>query len=199
MKKFLAVLAITLFASPAFATLSAEEIYLLNNKMGAVGRSLQFGTLLDNESDELDTAGTNVTTLQSQILPVTRVTDGAAVVKLMRSSYDVATDTGTIAAHALSEQIPAKAIITRAWFYTVTQFTDSGSGTVALHCVGANDLFAAADITGNAAGTLVEAIPDGTAAKMIFVNTACTITATVAGAAQTAGKLVLFVEYVIAE
>jgi len=124
--------------------------------------------------------------------------------KVARATYDVAVDLGTIAAHGLGITIPANAIIVRSWFYTVTQFVDAGAGTVALHCETADNVFAAADITGNADGVLVDGIQqgfstfDGTGAAGIL-GAACELTATVATAAQTAGKLVLFVEYVIAE
>jgi len=111
---------------------------------------------------------------------------------------------GAAAAYGLGITIPANAIMVRSWFYTVTQFVDAGSGTVALSCETANNIFSAADITGNADGVLVDGVQqafatfDGTGAAGIL-GSACELTATVATAAQTAGKLILFVEYLIAE
>ena len=130
--------------------------------------------------------------------------DGLNQKRTARATYDVAVDGGTAAAHALGVTIPANAIMVRSWFYTVTQFVDAGAGTVALHCETANNIFSAADITGNAAGVLVDGVQqafatfDGTGAAGVL-GSACELTATVATAAQTAGKLILFVEYVVAE
>jgi len=130
--------------------------------------------------------------------------DGSMQKRIARATYDVAIDGGTTAAHALGVIIPANAIMVRSWFYTITQFVDGGAGTVALHCETANNIFSAADITGNADGVLVDGIQqafatfDGTGAAGIL-GAECELTATVATAAQTAGKLVLFVEYLVAE
>ena len=130
--------------------------------------------------------------------------DGSMQKRIVRATYDVAVDLGTIAAHGLGVSLPANAIIVRSWFYTVTQFVDAGAGTVALHCETANNIFSALDITGNADGVLVDGVQqafatfDGTGAAGIL-GAECELTATVATAAQTAGKLVLFIEYLVAE
>lgn len=128
-------------------------------------------------------------------------TDGGGLKKrVVRSTFDTQVDGGAIGAYDLGEDLPANAIVVQAWFQIITQFTDGGSGTVALSCAGANDLFSAADITGSAGGTITSGVPDGTAANMFDVGgSACNITATVAAAEQTAGKLVLWVEYVVSE
>ena len=130
--------------------------------------------------------------------------DGSMQKRIARATYDVAVDGGTIAAHLLGVKIPANAIMVRSWFYTVTQFVDAGAGTVALHCETANNIFSALDITGNADGVKVDGVQqafatfDGTGAAGVL-GAECELTATVATAAQTAGKLVLFVEYLVAE
>jgi len=130
--------------------------------------------------------------------------DGYMQKRTARATYDVAIDGGTAAAHGLGVTIPANAIIVRSWFYTVTQFVDAGSGTVALSCETANNIFSAADITGNADGTLVDGVQqafatfDGSGAAGVL-GSACELTATVATAAQTAGKLILYVDYILAE
>lgn len=122
--------------------------------------------------------------------------DGINVVRVARVQYAVATDGGGIGAHTLGVTLPAKSIITESIFYTDVQFTDSGSGTVALSCEDANNIYTATDITGNAVGTLVQ----GTAkydAPVAAIAAACDITATVATATQTAGTLTLFVKYLV--
>ena len=119
---------------------------------------------------------------------------------MVRATYDEAIDGGGIAAYDLGEDLPANAIVTQVYFQIITQFVDGGSGTVALSCAGANDLFSAADITGDSGGVINAGVPVGTAATMFDVGgSACDITATVAGAEQTAGKLVLWIEYVVSE
>jgi len=124
--------------------------------------------------------------------------EGHFQVRVAKAIYDVGTDGGTIAARGLGVFLPAKALIKQAWFYTDAQFVDAGSGTVALHCEDAGNIFAAADITGNAVATIVSGVQTGTAANMSkAIAATCEITATVAGAAQTAGKLTLWVEYVV--
>lgn len=126
------------------------------------------------------------------------VQEGHFQVRVAKAIYDVSTDLGTIAAHPLGVYLPAKALIKQAWFYIDQQFVDAGSGTVALHCEDAGNIFAAADITGSAIATITSGVQTGTAANMSKAIAAqCEITATVAGAAQTAGKLTLFVEYVV--
>lgn len=125
--------------------------------------------------------------------------DGLNAKRILRSTYDVAVDGGTVAAHALSESLPANAIVSQVWFQIITQFVDAGSGTVALSCAGANDLFSAADITGDAAGVITAGVPVGTAATMFDVGSTCVVTATVATAAQSAGKMVIFIEYVVTD
>jgi hypothetical protein len=127
-------------------------------------------------------------------------TDGLNAVRVARATYDVATDLGTVAAHPLGVTLPAKAVITRSYIYIVTQFVDAGAGTVALHCEDANNIKTATDITGSGDGSFIEGASDGAAANFKSgIAAACEITATVATAAQTAGKLVVFVEYIVVE
>lgn len=138
------------------------------------------------ELEDADTAyGTRITALEQ--IPVART---------MRAEYDVALHGGTIGAHSLGVALPAGAIIKRSFYQIGTQFVDAGAGTVALSCEDADNIVAAADITGKTVGSLTIGASDGAIANMktgIAAN--CEITATVAGAAQTAGKLVVFVEY----
>jgi trimeric autotransporter adhesin len=125
--------------------------------------------------------------------------EGNYAKKIARFVFDQAVDGATIGAHLTGVSLPAKAIITNSWFYTKTQFADTGSGTVAISCEDANNIFTATDITGNAAGTIVAGASDGGAAATFVggIAAACEITVTVAGADQSAGALVGFVEYVV--
>lgn len=127
--------------------------------------------------------------------------DGLMRKRFARVTYDIA-DTGNDSTGdaALGVTIPANSIITRSWFYTVTQFTDGGAGTVALSCEDAGNILPAQDITGITAGSFTDASQDGAIANFKGgIAADCEVTATVATAAQTAGKLILFLEYFVGE
>lgn len=125
----------------------------------------------------------------------------------------------TIAAHGLGVYIPDNAVITKAWYDVVTTFTSAtDAGTIALKVQAADDIVAAiaisdgtnvwdAGIRGSKIGfpnlgadaahdsaVEVAALFAGTYLKTTAERE---LTATVAVEALTAGKLVLFVEYVI--
>lgn len=152
----------------------------------------------DIEAGVLALQGADTALQAVDTLLTTQTVDGLRASRVARVTYDVAVDGGTVAARGLGVTLPAKSLITKAWFYTQVQFVDAGSGTVALHCEDANNIFTATDITGNAVAAVVMGAADGAVANMVkAIANACEITATVAGAAQTAGKLVLFVEYVV--
>jgi len=122
--------------------------------------------------------------------------DGINAERTVRSTFDFAVDGNGIAAYDLGEDLPAKAVISSAVIYVVTQLADGGSGTLALHCEDANNILTASDITGSAAGAIIA----GTATyatPVAGITSACNITATVAGAALTAGKINIWIRYYI--
>jgi len=173
------LLAICFLSVSVFAAISDKNRRILNTMMNEPGRKTQLGTLIDEGGS------------------ASLAKDGVQASKVVRSTYDVAVDGGTIASHDLGENIPANAIIKKAYYQVTTQFVDAGSGTVAIQCATAGDIRAAADLTGSSAGAILDGVPTGSAATMVDVGASeCDITAVVAGAAQTAGKLVLWVEYV---
>ena len=132
------------------------------------------------------------------ILSLTVISEGLFAHRIARFIYDEAVDGGAIAAYGLGVTLPAGAVIVRSYFKIITQFVDGGSGTVALSCEDANNIKTATDITGSADNAFVEGESDGAAANFQRdIAAACEITATVAGAEQTAGKLVGWVEYVV--
>jgi hypothetical protein len=105
----------------------------------------------------------------------------------------------TVAAHGLGVFLPNKAIVVRALYQTVTTFTSGGSATIALKVQSANDLKTATAYTDGSftAATLTDCAPAHSAATSIALTAERELTATVATAALTAGKLVLYVEYMI--
>ena len=125
--------------------------------------------------------------------------DSIGAKRVVRATWDFAVDGGT-GAIDLGVDIPANALINFVYFYTVTQVIDAGSGTGALHCEDADNLFAAADVTGNAAKVIVLGIPQNSAVTMVKdIAAACNLTWTIATSDATAGKLIFFVEYTIVE
>ena len=152
--------------------------------------------------------------------------DGLTVAKIAVATFDPSANTGerTIAAHGLGVYLPDNAIITRAWYEVITTFTSAGAdaGTIAVKAQGANDLVSAIAISDGTdvwdegfhgtltAGTttLSEAAPNtrtqivnatDIAAGFIKTSAERELIVTVAGQALTAGKLVLYVEYVISD
>lgn len=126
--------------------------------------------------------------------------EGLHLKRIARVTYDVAVDGGTVAAHGLGVSLPANSIITRSWLYIVTQFSDSGSGTVAVSCEDANNIKTATDITGTAAGGFIEGQSTGAISAAVGgIAAACEVTATVATATQATGKALIFIEYVVGE
>lgn len=204
MKKILsALLALTFLASSGDAlALSSDVKYRLNNQMGAVARKVQLGTMLDLSGDA-SLADSGALTIASDSVEEDMLadvgSDGLHALRIARATYDVSgPDDGSVGAHGLGVSLPANAHLLKSWFYVETQFVDSGAGTVALHCEDANNIFSAADITGNSDGTEVAGASDWAVGNMVAgIAAACEITATVAGAEQTAGKLIVWVIYAV--
>lgn len=153
--------------------------------------------------------------------------NGLTVKKVASALFDTAgTDSAgvantTIAAHGTGVYLPDNAIITKAWYDVITTFTSAtDTATIALHVASANDLLVANDIADAInpfdAGIHygipgvpilgVEASHDTAlelgvlmAATHIKLSAEKEIIATVAVAVLTAGKMVIFVEYLISD
>jgi len=120
-----------------------------------------------------------------------------------KAEYDFAVDGGAISAIGLGVTIPDNAIVTGGFVEVVTTCTSSDdSGTMALHIQTANDLVTATAISGGSniwdAG-IHSIVPAGTGATAIKCTAAREITATIATDAFTAGKLNVWLQYVIGE
>jgi len=160
----------------------------------------KFDALDASVASNLSTSGTNsasITTLNSYM---TQTADGLLARRVARATWDFSTDGGAAAAYDLGVNLPANSIINHAYIYVAEQVVDGGAGTGALHCEDANNLYSAADVSGSAAGSFIDGIPDNTAANMVAgIASECALTWTIAGSAATAGKLLFFVEYAVAE
>lgn len=114
--------------------------------------------------------------------------------------YDFAVDGGAIGTITTGVDLPALAIIEQCWFRVETQLVDAGAGTLAVTCEDANNIFSAADFTGNAAGSIVAGAPLGTVATMVDdIAASCDISFVIGGAALTAGKLRGYCRYTVHE
>jgi len=135
----------------------------------------------------------------------TNPSDGswASVSRWAKAGYDFAVDGGATSAIGLGVTIPDNAIVTGGFVEVVTTCTSSDdSGTMALHIQTANDLVTATAISGGSniwdAG-IHSIVPAGTGATAIKCTAAREITATIATDAFTAGKLNVWLQYVIGE
>jgi hypothetical protein len=149
--------------------------------------------------------------------------DGLTTVKVAVATFDPSGNTShrTTAAHGLGVYLPDNAIVLRAWYDVVTTLTSAtDAATIALKVQGANDLVSALAISdasniwdAGAHGCLPLAPNLGAdaahdtqlevvalfAALQIKLTAERELTATVAVEALTAGKLILYVEYVISD
>jgi hypothetical protein len=102
--------------------------------------------------------------------------------------YDFATHGGAQGAIDLGIDVPADILIVDGMINVVTSLDSGGAATLALHIEGAGDVLAATAYGSLAAG-LVDVVPDNTAANAILTTDTQAITATIATADLTAGKL----------
>jgi hypothetical protein len=112
-----------------------------------------------------------------------------------------ATGGSSIAAHGLSLIVPAGAVLTRVCYKVLTTFTSAtDAATIALKVVGANDIISAVAISNGAnpwdsTSVPVATLVTHTLSSNIAVTADSEITATVAVEALTAGKLVIWAEW----
>ena len=120
--------------------------------------------------------------------------------------YDVSGgDSGVAGVHSLGS-LPANAVITQAWIHVLTTFTSAtDAGTIALGHTGDDDAFDAAaaisaggDVWDAAAPRTSDGAADAAVANFITAAAGDQILATTAVETLTAGKLLLVVEYYIA-
>lgn len=112
--------------------------------------------------------------------------------------YDFSKEGGAVGDITLrGGYLPAGAIVTSGVVHVQTAVTSGGAATVALKLASAGDVLAATAKGSLTANALIDTVPDGTAANMIRLTANAQLTATVAVAALTAGKIVVALEYVV--
>jgi hypothetical protein len=234
-KGFLGALALLLLGGVASATMTSDQIFMLNNQFGAVPRQVQLGSLLStietNASSSQALASGKVFVGNSSNAPVARTlsgdvtvdntgvtaigagkvlesmvqvptTSGLGLQRIARFKFDPSANSGqrAVQAHDLGVTLPANAIITRSFFKVLTAFTSvNSSALVALHCETASNIFSQQYVSSLSTTLVTEGVSSGTSSLMKPITSACAITATVTGTALTAGKLVGWVTYVVAE
>lgn len=132
-------------------------------------------------------------------------TDGLNAKRTARATYDFAVDGGAISTIGSGVTLPDNAVVTRAWYDVITTFTSStDAATIAINIPTDGDLQAATAIS--AGGNVYDAGLHDCATKgddpgdpstYIKLTDAREISWVIAVEAVTAGKLVLFVEYVV--
>lgn len=105
---------------------------------------------------------------------------------------------GAIGDLAVGITLPNKAIVRKAFFDVITQPTAGGAATVAFKVQSGGDLKTATAISSWTVGRVDGAL-DGAVANFIKLTAARTVYATVAASALTAGKIKVFVDYVVSE
>lgn len=135
------------------------------------------------------------------------IDDALGSSRFMKATYDYAVDGGAISDIGLGVSLPDNAIITRAWYEVITTLESAGTdgATIAI-TIPTDDVAGIVAATAISAGGNVwdaglhEAIQDGTAAAMSEKTTAeRELTVTIGAQIVSAGKFVLFVEYVISD
>jgi len=124
--------------------------------------------------------------------------DGLHAHRLARATYDFAADGGLTGNIGLGVTIPDNAIVVRAFIDIITNMASAGgNGTIAINVESAGDILVAVDA--DTISGIVDGIPDHTAANSIKTTSTKVITATIGTEDLTAGKFIVFVEYVLSE
>lgn len=132
-------------------------------------------------------------------------TDGITAIRTARVTYDVSVSGGTPGTYNLGVVLPAASILRSGYLSVKTQFTKSGSPTLALQCEDSANMLTAEDISVHAAGSIIS-LKSGNAGvrnagtgilSIDSIAADCVIQAVVASGTLTAGKLVLFQDFYV--
>jgi hypothetical protein len=137
------------------------------------------------------------TTLEASTLASSYIADGILAKKIVRATIDCSTASNcTVGAHSLGVALPAKSLLTRTVMYIATQPASVSGGTIAVHCEDANNIATAVNMTSYATGSIRDGAQTGVSNTSIAaIGAACNVTATMASADYTAGKINFFIEY----
>ena len=201
-----------------------DELILIDARLDELGSSSVGGVLADGKiivgsSDDVATAvemsgdatisNTGAVTITAEAVEesmlIAQSEDGLHAKRIARATYDFADNEGAVGSFGLGVSLPENAIITRSWYTVLTSLAsdDDSTATVALSIPTdeAVEIAAATALSENNYATgYHEGIQTGTAAKFSEPTTAAReLTLTIGEEELTAGKLILFCEYVVLE
>ena len=127
------------------------------------------------------------------------VEPGLTVMKVAMAIYDFSKHGGDQGDIGLGVYLPKNAIVRNAYAHAIEEFTSDGSATLAFKAATAGDLVGTTDKGDLGTGDLVDGAADGDATNMVLLDEEKEITATIATADATAGKVAVFVEYFISQ
>lgn len=197
-KAFVAAALTVLVSAIAFgAAITPDNKYKLNN-YGQVNQETQLGTLVA-QSDSVGT--NNESTIQ--------VTVGTHLKRVARAEYDAGKTTlGQVGTYDLGVTLPDRALVTRSWYEIIRQFASSSSAArLNIGCNGPSTIVPISNPNGSSIGVIANGRQAGVGANVnsdFYKVTGgggvgCMLQANTAITPFTAGKLVLFVEYVVTE
>ncbi|HEY3363951.1 MAG TPA: hypothetical protein VGK74_02710 [Symbiobacteriaceae bacterium] len=185
--------------APTAANAIAQRVGNVSVKSATVGEirfDLGLATVIKFGSNELQ----GLSVAESHLVAANA--DGLHPVRVARATYDFAVNGGAISAIDSGVTIPANAVILDGMVDVKTTCTTAGgdAGTMAISVEGANDIVAAIAVSngGNPwdAGRH-DVVPVGSAATAVKTTQARNVTFTIATQAFTAGKVHVFLRYVI--
>lgn len=177
MKLLFSFLIIALFSSVAFANITADQEHILNTSSSAA-QKVQLGTLVNKTRNLL-------------VAKYSYAVQGGTTV----SDINLLTNLGNRRSYA---KLPDNAIITDVWLDVLTQPVSSGNATVAVTANSAGDLLASTAKAALPVG-FKQGIPMGSTTTFVKLTAERTVTATIGTAPLTAGKVNVYIEYVIGD
>ena len=113
-----------------------------------------------------------------------------------KATYDVAAYGGATGSYDLGVTLPANATIVRSYMQVVTAFTNVSSSTLAIKCETANNILSAIRPDYIPFG-VVDGVSTGASSVFKLITSACPLTATIATAAASTGKINIYVDYIV--
>jgi len=125
--------------------------------------------------------------------------DGNQPKPIARATYDFDEHGGAQGDIGLGVTLPDNAVVTRSWYEVITQVTGGVGAEFALKSEATNDILASAVLGTVGTVGFHEGIQDGTAANFVKTTASRELTIEITVADLTAGKFILFCEYVVTE
>lgn len=126
------------------------------------------------------------------------MTVGHDAARRIVARYNPAVHNSATSTNGLGVFLPAKAVITRSWYYVTTATTGHPASRVAFQCEDANNIKTATDMSAYSADTLVEGASTGATSAMVTnIAAGCEINAVITGNVMSTGLIEIYVDYVI--